>query len=154
MNTVGKCLLGGGAIAGTVALAKNKKVRKVATLGTIATGTVAGVYLTKNPTAIQTLKSRFKTLIDYAKKNGIKATAEKLFKGLKDINYKNLFKKLGSKAKSSLKDVANKLKGKSVKDIFKNGVNKLKALPGPAKAIAAVGTLLFAGTLLHKSKKS
>ena len=154
MNTVGKCLLGGGAVAGTVALAKNQKVRKAAALGTIATGTVAGVYLTKNPSTIKGIKNRiFKPLVEYAKKNGIKTTAQKFFKGLKD-NYKNIFKKLRTTAKDEFKDIAGKFKDKSVKEVFRKGISKLKALPGPAKAIAAVGTLLFARTLLHRNKKS
>ncbi len=145
MNTVGKCLLGGGAIAGTVTLANNKKVRKAVTLGTIATGTAAGVVLAKP------IGFSIKSAVNLIKRYGLKE-AFKTIKGT--VHFKGQLKEAGKMIKDAVKGIPGKLKGKSAKEIFKSGVTKFKALPGPAKAVAVIGSLLFVKTLFKKNKEA
>ena len=162
--------------------AKDTLILTAGAAGTAAaTGVAAKAVASKFD--FKSLAAKFKPSEIKATLNNMKekCTAENLkdaFKNVKEKltpeNIKNASKKIGTFASTSknkiqgliknpksivtagkekISDILGKFKGATAKDTLKNGINKIKNLPGPAKAILGAGAALTALFVINNNKK-
>ncbi len=108
----------------------------------------------KNKFTAEKLKNIPNNIKSHLSSDKMKNLSDKIKTNINPDKLKGLTEKIKnpktilSAGKGKIKDLASKFtskfKGESVKELLKKGVNKVKNLPGPAKAVLAIGAAITA----------